>query len=228
MFRTSESVSTSDPSQQKSDSPNRSVVAEFKVVLVGRSGVGKTAFLDRFGGEKKHDTTNGADIRSITFDTTIDQVQLNIWESPANIEPEELKEGFVLGADYGIIMFDFDDRLSYKYCPKWLDALRRVHGTLPVTLVGNKIDIQDKKIKEKCVLLHLKKNLPFNYISAKANFNIERPFVCIIRSLIEDDKLELIESPIQRPAEIMITYEEMQKFEEGFVRTALPPIEDEL
>ena len=115
---------TSDPSQQKSDSHDQIPVAEFKVVLVGDSGVGKSTFLERFGGERKHDTANNADIQSIEFVTTIGLVKLNIWEPSTKITPEDLKEGFILGADFGIIMFDFNDRLSYKNCPTIISLIK--------------------------------------------------------------------------------------------------------
>lgn len=98
---------------------------------------------------------------------------------------------------------------------------------MPLAFVGNKIDIPDKRIKEKYVIFHLKKNLPFNYISAKANFNIEKPFVSIIRKLIGNEQIELVENPCQRPPEAMISSEQMKEFEEGFPVSAQQEDDDD-
>ena len=71
------------------------------------------------------------------------------------------------------------------------------------------------------------KNIPFNYISAKANFNIEKPLVSIIRNLIENEKLELLENPCCQAPEVMITVEQMKSFEEGFNYDPLPDDDDD-
>ena len=64
-----------------------------------------------------------------------------------------------------------------------LDALRnslpvcQVCEGIPIVLCGNKVEIKDRKVKAKQINFHRKKNLTYYEISAKVNYNFEKPFV---------------------------------------------------
>jgi len=47
--------------------------------------------------------------------------------------------------------------------------------------VGNKVDIKDRKVKAKSIVFHRKKNLQYYDISAKSNYNFEKPFLWLAR-----------------------------------------------
>lgn len=60
------------------------LAAEFKVVLVGDGGVGKTTFVRRHQSgefEKKYIATQGVEVSSITFYTTHGPIRLNLWDT---------------------------------------------------------------------------------------------------------------------------------------------------
>ena len=50
-------------------------------------------------------------------------------------------------------------------------------------LVGNKVDVKDRKVKAKQITFHRKKNLQYYDISAKSNYQFEKPFVWLLRRL---------------------------------------------
>ncbi|KAL1396435.1 hypothetical protein pipiens_002690 [Culex pipiens pipiens] len=56
---------------------------------------------------------------------------------------------------------------------------------------GNKVDIKDRKVKAKGIVFHRKKNLNYD-ISAKSNYNFEKPFLWLARKLVGDPNLELV------------------------------------
>lgn len=67
------------PSDAKPELPPPA--AEFKVVLVGDGGVGKTTFLKRHSSgefEKHYIATQGVEVSSITFYTTHGPIRLNL------------------------------------------------------------------------------------------------------------------------------------------------------
>ena len=53
---------------------------------------------------------------------------------------------------------------------------------------GNKVDIKDRKVKAKSIVFHRKKNLQYYDISAKSNYNFEKPFLWLAR-YIEHSKV---------------------------------------
>ena len=64
-----------------------------------------------------------------------------------------------IGAHCGIIMFDVCSRITYKNVPKWYKDLVRVVENIPIVLVGNKVDVKDRKVKAKQIVFHRKKSI---------------------------------------------------------------------
>ncbi|KAG0514978.1 hypothetical protein BDA96_10G239600 [Sorghum bicolor] len=84
-----------------------------------------------------------------------------------------------------IIMFDVTSRITYKNVPTWHRDISRVCENIPVVLCGNKVDVKNRQVKAKAVTCHRKKNLQYYEISAKSNYNFEKPFLYLARKLAE-------------------------------------------
>ena len=98
-------------------------------------------------------------------------------------------------------MFDVTSRVTYKNVPNWHRDLVRVCENIPIVLTGNKVDIKDRKVKAKSIVFHRKKNLQYYDISAKSNYNFEKPFLWLARKLIGDSNLEFVAMPALVPPE---------------------------
>jgi hypothetical protein len=61
--------------------------------------------------------------------------------------------------------------------------LVRVCENIPIVLCGNKVDVKERKVKAKAITFHRKKNLQYYDISAKSNYNFEKPFLWLARKL---------------------------------------------
>ena len=101
-------------------------------------------------------------------------------------------------------MFDVTSRVTYKNVPNWHRDLVRVCENIPIVLTGNKVDIKDRKVKAKSIVFHRKKNLQYYDISAKSNYQFEKPFVWLLRRLINDTNLVLVEAPALVPQDVEI------------------------
>ncbi|OMP03865.1 Small GTPase superfamily [Corchorus olitorius] len=82
-----------------------------------------------------------------------------------------------------IIMFDVTACLTYKNLPTWHRNLCWVCENIPIVLRGNKVDVKNRQVKAKQVKFHRKKNLQYYEISAKSNYNFEKPFMYLARKL---------------------------------------------
>merc|ERR1719276_133024 len=80
--------------------------------------------------------------------------------------------------------FDVTSRITYKNVPNWHRDLVRVCENIPIVLCGNKVDIKERKVKAKAITFHRKKNLQYYDISAKSNYNFEKPFLWLARKLV--------------------------------------------
>jgi hypothetical protein len=91
-------------------------------------------------------------------------------------------------------MFDVTSRLTYKNVPYWHRDLCRVCENIPIVLCGNKVDVKNRQVKPKQVVFHRKKNLQYYEISAKSNYNFEKPFLYLARKLVGDPNLTFVEA----------------------------------
>jgi len=117
---------------------------------------------------------------------------------------------FSIGGHCAIIMFDVCSRITYQNVPKWYKDLVRVCENIPIVLVGNKVDVKDRKVKAKQITFHRKKNLQYYDISAKSNYQFEKPFIWLLRRLVGDPNLTLVEAPVLQPSEIAIDHDQIQ------------------
>ena len=67
--------------------------------------------------------------------------------------------------------------------------LVRVCENVPIVLTGNKVDVKERKVKAKTITFHRKKNLQYYDISAKSNYNFEKPFLWLARKLVGNPQL---------------------------------------
>ena len=99
-------------------------------------------------------------------------------------------------------MFDVTARITYKNVPTWHRDLQRVCDQIPMVLCGNKVDQKDRKVKAKQITFHRKKNIQYFDISAKSNYNFEKPFLWLARKLSGENGLEFTEMPAMAPPEV--------------------------
>ncbi|XP_059202692.1 GTP-binding nuclear protein Ran [Centropristis striata] len=209
-------------------------VAIFKLVLVGDGGTGKTTFVKRHitgEFEKKYVATLGVEVHPLSFHTNRGQIRYNVWDTAGQEKFGGLRDGYYIQAQCAIIMFDVTSRVTYKNVPNWHRDLVRVCENIPIVLCGNKVDIKDRKVKAKSIVFHRKKNLQYYDISAKSNYNFEKPFLWLARKLIGDPNLEFVAMPALAPPEVQMDPSLAAKYEEELQvasQTALPDEEDDL
>eukprot|EP00744_Colponema_vietnamica_P000557 GILI01000996.1.p1 GENE.GILI01000996.1~~GILI01000996.1.p1 ORF type:complete len:232 (+),score=75.64 GILI01000996.1:49-696(+) len=201
---------------------------EFKLVLVGDGGVGKTTFVKRhISGEfeKRYEPTIGVEVRSLLFQTSRGPLCFQVWDTAGQEKFGGLRDGYYVNAHCAILMFDVTSRDTYKNIPTWHKDVTRVAGqNIPIVLVGNKVDVKDRVVKTKQITFHRKKNLQYYDISAKSNYHFEKPFLWIAKKLVGDPALELVAETALKPAECEIDLATQQQLEAEQAEAAAVPI----
>jgi len=203
---------------------------EFKLVLIGDGGVGKTTFVKRHltgEFEKKYIPTLGVEVHPMPFFTSKGKILFNVWDTAGQEKLGGLRDGYYINGNCGIIMFDVCSRITYQNVPKWYKDIVRVCENIPITLVGNKVDVKDRKVKAKQIVFHRKKNLQYYDISAKSNYQFEKPFVWLLRKLVGDATLSLVEAPVLAPGEVEIDQQQIQTMQAELDDAANMPLEDD-
>jgi len=217
-------------SSDKKDTQN---IPKFKLLLVGDGGTGKTTFVKRHKTgefEKKYVATMGVEVHPISFHTNLGPVIFNCWDTAGQEKLGGLRDGYYIGGQAAIIMFDVTARVTYKSVPHWHKDLVRVCENIPIVLCGNKVDCKDRKVKPKDIFFHRKKNLQYYDISAKSNYNFEKPFLYICRKLTGDPNCHFVEAPALAPPEVNMDNKLIAANEQALAeanKTAIPDGDDE-
>eukprot|EP00854_Cymbomonas_tetramitiformis_P018288 gene18288-21804_t len=132
----------------------------------------------------------GVEVHPLDFTTNFGPLRFFCWDTAGQEKFGGLRDGYYIHGKCAIIMFDVTSRLTYKNVPYWHRDLCRVCEAIPIVLCGNKIDVKNRQVKPKQVVFHRKKNLPYYEISAKSNYNFEKPFLYLARALASEAELE--------------------------------------
>lgn len=142
-------------------------------------------------------------------------------------------------------MFDVTSRLTYKNVPNWHRDIVRVCENIPIVILGNKVDIKDRKVKAKNITFHRKKNLQYYDISARSNYNFEKPFLYLAKKLVQyvfffafsfwfsfprDQRLEFVEAPALQPADVTVDMNDLANWQremDNAANTAIPEGDDD-
>jgi GTP-binding nuclear protein Ran len=195
-------------------------IPEFKLILVGDGGVGKTTFVKRHltgEFEKKYVATLGVEVHPLLFHTNRGAIKFNVWDTAGQEKFGGLRDGYYIQGQCAIIMFDVTSRITYKNVPNWHRDLTRVCENIPIVLTGNKVEIKDRKVKAKQITFHRKKNLQYYDISAKSNYNFEKPFLWLARKLSGDNQ----------PPEFQIDAQTQAKYEADLAQAAAQPLPED-
>ena len=154
----------------------------FKLLLIGDSGVGKSCLLLRFADDtytESYISTIGVDfkIRSIELDGKT--VKLQIWDTAGQERFRTITSSYYRGAHGIIIVYDVTDKESFQNIQHWLQEIDKYanEGVMKL-LVGNKSDLQSKKVVSYDEAKELADSLGIGFIetSAKNAHNVEQAF----------------------------------------------------
>lgn len=162
---------------------------EYKIVLSGDAGVGKTAILTRYltgNFVQQYIPTEGFESRShLRFQTNRGTYVLDIWDLPGQEKLSTPDMKF----DGSILMFDLSCKNSYENVQSWYNKLLNCCPDGTVVLCGNKYDSKYKRVKPEEID---SQDLQYYNISSRTGYNVEKPFLYLLRQLSGYQDLEIV------------------------------------
>ena len=171
------------------------------MVLCGEPKVGKTALVTRHKtGEfvTKYAPTPVAEITSLRFHTSAGEVVIEIREMGDAVTADErdnFEHDCYAAADAAIVMFGLNSRSTYDGVPYWYCRIRVRRPDIPIVLCGNMVDCAERAVLPKDITFHRQVNMQYYDISAKSQYNFEKPFLYLIRRLLADDQVCFVAAP---------------------------------
>eukprot|EP01133_Synstelium_polycarpum_P012972 gene12972-15247_t len=115
--------------------------------------------------------------------------------------------------------------MTYKHVPNWHSDVKRVCEDIPIVLIGNKVDVKDRKVKPSQIHFHRKIGMSYFDVSAKSNYNFEKPFIYLLSKLLKN--VELVQPPLLKIPEVYIDPATLAQHQAELERALLVPVPED-
>lgn len=174
---------------------------EFKVLILGDAGVGKSSLLIRFTSGRfpeAYESNIGVDFLRRNVNVRGKTVALKIWDTAGQERFRHITSSYFRGAQGMLIVYDVTDPLSFENVEHWIESANRyTTNRICRMLVGNKIDLletaEESVPVEKAREVASKHSMSLFQTSAKEGTAIDEPFLNLadeLLSMIQPDKTD--------------------------------------
>ena len=121
-----------------------------KILLIGNAFVGKTLIVQKFIDNtfsKSTVSTIGVDLQSKVIDINGKKVKYLIWDTAGEERMKTMTYSYYRGCHVILIVYDVTDRKSFENVTTWAECVDKfAKSNVLRILVGNKTDLEDKRI----------------------------------------------------------------------------------
>ena len=156
----------------------------YKILLAGDMGVGKTSLINRFVTgyfADEYKATIGVNIYTKQLFIDNSEVNLQIWDVAGQTSFRQFRQRFFTGALGAFLVFDLTVPKSLNNLhASWIEDIQNNAGKIPLILIGNKVDLRESIIvsqQDVRVFLNQHSNVEDHFItSALTGENVENAF----------------------------------------------------
>ena len=178
----------------RSDSDFESLV---KLIIIGDAGVGKSNYLYRFAEGQfcpVYEATVGFDYKSKTsfLPNCKKKVKFQIWDTAGQEKYMSINKNLFQRVQGIILMYDITEMKSFQNLSVWMNAVEQLSKGTPLILIGNKIDLKDKRqvSSEQGKEYADKYNIEFFESSGKSGENVEKSFIFLGEEIMRKSNVE--------------------------------------
>ncbi|XP_027511930.1 GTP-binding protein Rit2 [Myiozetetes cayanensis] len=178
---------------------------EYKVVMLGAGGVGKSAMTMQFISHRFPDYHDPTIEDAYKTQVRIDDepAYLDILDTAGQAEFTAMRDQYMRGGEGFIICYSITDRQSFQEAAEFKELIYRVRHTydIPVVLVGNKIDLEEFRqvSTEEGMSLAREYSCSFFETSAALRFYIDDVFHGLVREIRrKESSLPMVEKKMKR------------------------------
>lgn len=123
----------------------------FKMVIVGKDGVGKTALLDAFRGNPFQPTKPSDSAQEVTLKIDLQgsnsHVELWCFDLPGRASFMGLNRMYLRDAHIALVVYDVTNQDSLQVASEWIEELKNTAPSeLLICMCGNKVDVPQRAI----------------------------------------------------------------------------------
>lgn len=180
-------------------------VSNYKVVVVGASGVGKTSIVQRLVDgtySEEGQSTVGVEFKTYTVTTDSETAKFSIWDTAGQERFRSVSKAYFRGASGAVLCYAIDNQSSFAELDSWLNDLQALAApNAAILMIGNKSDLADERqvTQEEAKDFAQRHNLEYIETSAKDGKNVSEAFVRLAKTLAERVKQGKLSPAFQAP-----------------------------
>ena len=149
---------------------------EYKAILLGNSGVGKTNLINTSNGEEfnsNQPSTVATSYVKKTLKINGQKFVVNLWDTCGQEKYSSLSKIFLRGSKIVILVYDITDKGSFEKLDHWIQMAKDTEINCIYGIVGNKCDLflEEQVSEEEARNYAESKGYKFRLVSAKSEPN---------------------------------------------------------
>jgi Ras-related protein Rab-8A len=144
-------MSKQDKKKNNTKTKKEEVDMELKIIILGKSEVGKTCLIHKYFGTEFLEntiTTIGIDYKTKHFLFDDKKVKINYLDTAGQERFKTITTNYLRNADGILLVYAVDSRESFKLLDEWLKEINKTRGETPIIVLANKIDLKEKELSQ--------------------------------------------------------------------------------
>ena len=185
-----------DQSKNNTKSPlynTNKQIYNLKIIVLGDIAVGKTSLIGRYitnTFSDQYKSSIGCELKQKTVDIDKDiQAKLQIWDTAGEERFLAVTKQYYNGSHGAMVVYDVTKKDTFLKMNKWIkDVKNNAPKNIVIMVVGNKADLDKKKVDLGPELDPFKENYLYKEVSAKSGLNVNIAFENLANKIIEKQK----------------------------------------
>ena len=182
-----------DPNSSRNEDDSEKSYLNFKIIVLGNSGVGKSSLMGRASKNlfnEEYKSTIGFEFITFTEKIGEKNIKLQIWDTCGQETYKSLISNFYRNSSLAMLIYSIDCKESFDDIIKWIKEIKLQNNPdIKLFLIGNKADLENKrevsyeqglKFKEENEIIF------FQETSAKSGINAKEIFHEAAKILYEE------------------------------------------
>ena len=177
-------------SEEESSDDDQKIKLSLKILLIGDSQVGKTSLLLKYTEHvfpEEHIATIGVEYKDKFILKDNYNIRLQIWDTAGQERFHSITKNIYRNANGVLFVYDITNQESFGNIKNWIKDLQNVGNDIKGVIIGNKIDLEQKRDVSKQDLEEIgnKYNMPILETSAKQSINVNEGFELLVNELLK-------------------------------------------
>ena len=177
-------------SEEGSSDDDQKIKLSLKILLIGDSQVGKTSLLLKYTEHvfpEEHIATIGVEYKDKFIVKDNYNIRLQIWDTAGQERFHSITKNIYRNANGVLFVYDITNQESFNNIKNWIKDLQNVGNDIKGVIIGNKLDLEQKRdvSKEDLEEIGKKNKMPFLETSAKQNINVNEGFDLLVNELLK-------------------------------------------